>query len=132
MRRQHMERDIHSQIVATLKWALPHAWIVRTDRGNPRNRIQGAIEKGMGSVKGWPDIEIIGLDADARPATWHIEVKSKSGSVKPEQHAVHDMLRDLGRPVGIAKSVDDALRLGREWGWPLRISDQFAFPVRVR
>lgn len=118
------EQQIHAAIVRTLRIGLPHGWIVRTDRGNPRNRIQGGIEKGMGSIKGWPDIEIIGLDADARPATWHIEVKAPKGRVRPEQIEVHDRLRDLGRHVGIARSIDDAIGLGHEWGWPLRVTGQ--------
>lgn len=123
MTRAQPEQAVHKAIVQVLKIGLPFGWIVRTDRGNPRSRIAGAQQKRMGAVKGWPDIEIIGRDKRENPATWHIEVKApRTGRVSDEQHEVHDRLRDLGRPVGIARSVDDALRLGREWGWPMRVS----------
>ncbi len=117
------EQSIHKIIVHGLRAVLPSAWIVRTDNGNPRSKVAGAILKGMGSVKGWPDIEIIGRDKRDNPATWHIEVKAPRGRIQPEQHEQHDRLRDLGRPVGIARSWDDALRLAKEWGWPLRIAE---------
>lgn len=122
MTRAQPEQQVHRAIVQGLKAALPHGWLVRTDRGNPRNAIAGRIQKGMGAVKGWPDIEIIGRDKRDNPATWHIEVKAPKGRVQPEQEAVHESLRLLGRPVGIARSWDDVKHFAAEWGWPWRAS----------
>lgn len=125
------EDDIQAAIVRALRLALPHGWIVQSTANKPRSAIAGAREKRMGAIAGWPDVTVLGLliDADpinARPFTGFIEVKTRTGRVRPEQHNIHDRLRDCGFPVAVARSVDDALEIAREWGLPLRI----ATPVR--
>lgn len=119
------EDQIQTAIVGYLRQMLPSGWIVQSTANKPRSAIQGAREKKMGAIAGWPDLAILGTTSLAgymheAPYAWFIEVKAAKGRVRETQTDVHDRLRDIGFKVGVARSIDDARALCRKWGLPLR------------
>lgn len=116
------ESQIQTAIVGYLRTALPKPWLIQHTANKPRSKIAGAIEKKMGSIKGWPDLMVLGpVSADqARPHAWFIEVKTDKGRLSPEQKELHARLIGLGFGVGTVRSIDDARRLAIAWGLPLR------------
>lgn len=120
------EDQVHVAILDYLRAVLPHGWLIKHVPNKPRSKIQGGREKRMGAIKGWPDLEIWGFEhlpgvlPYTSPTVWVIEVKAQKGRVRPEQSEVHDKLKGLGFPVGVARSIEDARSLCRKWGLPLR------------
>jgi hypothetical protein len=125
MTRAYPEAAIQKAIVRGLRYLLPSGWLIQSTSNKPRSKVAGAIEKGMGAIAGWPDLAVYGPACAPRelsPPTWFIEVKAGKGRLSEAQREVHDRLKDLGYGVGVARSLDDALALGRAWRWPLRLS----------
>jgi hypothetical protein len=52
--------------------------------------------------------------------TLYLELKSATGSVKPEQRSLHDRVRAIGIPVEIVRSMRDLQEVIREYGIPSR------------
>ena len=115
------EAAIQRAIVRTLRFGLPHGWLVVGVSNNPRSKITGAIEKAMGLTAGIPDLALYG-NLDGAPFAGFMEVKTRTGRVSEAQRAMHDRLQDCGFRVAIVRSVEDALAAARAWGLPLRIS----------
>jgi hypothetical protein len=115
------EAAIQREIVRTLRFGLPSGWLVVGVSNNPRSKITGAIEKGMGLTAGFPDLGIYG-DLDGSPFAGFLEVKTKTGRVSEAQRDMHDRLQDAGFRVAIVRSTDDALAAARAWGLPVRIT----------
>jgi hypothetical protein len=119
------EAQIQCAIVAGLRTLLPFGWLVVHTANKPRSAVAGALEKKMGAIAGMPDLAVYGPACAPRelsPPTWFIEVKARKGRLSEAQREVHDRLKDLGYGVGVARSLDDALALGRAWRWPLRLA----------
>jgi hypothetical protein len=119
------EAQIQCAIVAGLRMLLPFGWLVVHTANKPRSAVAGALEKKMGAIAGMPDLAVYGPACAPRelsPPTWFIEVKAGKGRLSEAQREVHDRLKDLGYGVGVARSLDDALALGRSWRWPLRLA----------
>src|SRR4051812_34775497 len=117
------ESQIQTAIIGYLRQMLPSGWIVQSTANKPRSAIQGSLEKKMGAIAGWPDIQILGqayVHHNPAPYAWFIEVKAAKGRVRDTQTDVHDRLRDIGFQVGVARSIDDARALCKKWGLPLR------------
>ena len=78
--------------------------------GTPKQRqLAGAKAQRSGRRKGVPDICI-----DVARGQWHglrIEMKTPTGSTKPEQKAWHERMRRHGYRVEVCRSVQDALAL---------------------
>jgi hypothetical protein len=110
------EDGVHIAILNYLRTVLPHGWRVKHVPNKPRSAIAGLREKRMGAIAGWPDLMIFG----PRPHTYFIEVKASKGRTQDNQIKVHDDLKDLDYPVGIARSIDDCRDLCRKWGLPLK------------
>ena len=115
------EAAIQRDIVRTLRFGLPSGWLVVGVSNNPRSKITGAIEKGMGLTAGFPDVSVYG-NLDGQPFTGFLEVKTGKGRVSEAQRDMHDRLQDAGFRVAIVRSVAEALDAARAWGLPLRIS----------
>lgn len=119
------EDAIHKSILKYLRTVLPHGWIVmHVPNGGSRTAEAGAAMKALGVVPGWPDISIYGA-ADpeaphATPSAYFMEVKTPGGYVRPVQRSLHDRLKDLGFPVAVVRSLDEAQAYAKEWGLPLR------------
>ena len=113
------EDTLHLAILRYLRATLPHGWLVVHHANNPRSARNGAREKLLGSIAGWPDLGIYGPGEDG-PSAWFIEVKLQTGRVSLVQQDVHDALCDIGFRVGVARSVNDAVNLVAQWGLPSR------------
>lgn len=109
------EQAIQRTIVQGLRAALPHGWLVAAVANKPRSRIAGAIEKSMGTLKGFPDLLVIGPGR-----TFYIEVKAEKGRLSPDQSHVRDRLLDLQQPHAVVRSWEDVCQLARDWEWPWR------------
>lgn len=79
--------------------------------------MQGAREKAMGAISGWPDLAVFG-QIDGAPRVFFLEVKPPRVSVPAHQREIHDRLRDIGFGVRVARSVDDARLAVEAWGLP--------------
>lgn len=53
--------------------------------------------------------DLFGFTADGRP--WFIEVKSDTGRLRPQQRQFIDAMTARGAIAGVARSVDDAIKL---------------------
>lgn len=112
-----IEGPIHRSILRYLRATLPHGYVVQHTANKPRSAQQGAREKAMGAISGWPDLAIYGqLDGSAK--AWFLEVKPPRVTVPEHQREVHARLMDIGFPVRIARSIDDAKRAVWDWGLP--------------
>lgn len=122
----HREDEVQEAIIRYLRTCLPHGWLVQSTANKPRSRQQGAREKSLGAVAGWPDLAVYGRlysdDApNGRPVVYFIECKAPLGVVRPDQKAIHARLTDCGFPVRVARSLDDVRRAC--WDWDLPVSD---------
>lgn len=115
------EDDIQIAIVNYLRTVLPHGWIVKATANKPRSAALGALEKRMGTIAGWPDLEILGRGgAMDRPMSYFFEVKAPARYPTRVQREIHDKLMDAGFPVAVVRSIDDVRRYARQWGLPIR------------
>lgn len=112
-----VEGPIHRSILRYLRTTLPHGFIVQHTANKPRSPRQGAKEKALGAISGWPDLAIYG-QIEGQAKAWFLEVKPPRVSVPEHQRDVHTRLMDIGFPVRIARSVDDAKRAVWDWGLP--------------
>jgi hypothetical protein len=117
------EGPVHIAILDYLRASLPHGWLVKHTPNKPRSLQQGRREKRMGAVAGWPDLDIIG-PADFPPSLWFMEVKPpkevgvKTAQPSEDQLNCHDKLQDLGHPVAVVRSVEDARKAVSDWRLP--------------
>jgi hypothetical protein len=110
------EDALHKAILKYLRTVLPHGWLVmHVPNGGSRNPIEGAKMKALGVMAGWPDISIYGPGMCC-----FMEVKTQRGRLSNSQHAVIDRLADMGHPVAVVRSIDDARTMVKEWGLPTR------------
>lgn len=115
------EDRLHRSIFRYLKAVLPSTWEVLHIPNNPRSAVAGARLKAMGMLKGAPDILILGQYDDTKsPWVGFAEVKTLKGHVTSEQRKVHERLRDLGIPVAILRSLEDARDFIAEHNLPSR------------
>lgn len=115
------EHQIHASILRYLRSVLPHGWIVmHVPNGGSRNPIEGARMKALGVVAGWPDISIYGGGHNHGGSAFFMEVKSAKGRLSNCQHRIIDQLKDMGFPVAVVRSIEDARELVAEWGLPSR------------
>lgn len=112
-----VEGPIHRSILRYLRQTLPHGWIVQHTANKPRSAMQGGREKALGAIAGWPDLAIYG-QIDGQPRTWFLEVKPPRAAVPGHQRDLHTSLMDIGFPVRVARSIDDAKRAVWDWGLP--------------
>lgn len=129
MKRAYIPKDedsVQITIVRGLRAALPHGWRVVSVANKPRSRVQGAREKRMGAVAGWPDLMVLGIVDDGtiveNPTVWFLEVKDPRGTVQPHQSDVHDSLKDLGFAVAVVRSWEDVVAFAKAQQWPWRLA----------
>lgn len=132
------EDDIQITIIEWLRLQYPDA-IVQHTSNKPRSAAQGAREKRMGAIAGWPDIQVL-MPQDklitrfmkghrdhfeewsANPASFFIEVKRPKtadhakGTVSKNQKATHKRLEKIGCYVLVAYSLDDVMNYMKENG----------------
>ena len=110
------EGPIHRAILAMLDRLLPDDAVVHhspneVDMQGPKVAKAIAKARVLGTVKGWPDIEIIW-----RGRAYFIEVKAPKGTVQDSQARCHAILAVAGCPVIIARSADEAEAALRDLG----------------
>ena len=126
-KRLQSEQELQSAIVRYLDMVLIRpAFVFAIPNGGARTSIEAAILKGQGVRAGIADLCIVWSTGGASPGAAEdaqagfIELKAPSGDVSQEQVAVHDALRQLGFPVGVARSIDEVRDLLRVWQVPSR------------
>lgn len=112
------EDPVHVAVLGYLRATLPHGWLCHHSANKPRSAMQGAREKKMGAIRGWPDLQIIGPRRSSDPSGWFLEIKAPGESVPPYQREVHDRLRDAGAVVEVCRSVEDARAAVSKWRLP--------------
>ena len=94
------ERLIHQQIVRYLRQFKHNFFHIQNERVN-LTKIQQVNRYNMGVTAGCPDICVI---LDKGKTLW-IEVKSTNGRIQDSQKQFHQMLKNLGHHVIIARDV---------------------------
>jgi hypothetical protein len=110
--RQHPERELQCGVAEYLRWrAFPDAWWSHFPAGEVRDAATGALLQRMGMKAGTPDVLLL------RGGKLHgLELKAGDrGRLSAAQVAAHAELRRAGAVVGVARSMDEALGLLREW-----------------
>lgn len=116
-RMRDAEGPIHRSVTQYLRRSLPTGWIVSHVANKPRSAKQGAREKAMGALAGWPDLQILG-PGPGGPSCWFMEIKAPGGRLSDAQREVSDRLVDAGFPVRVIRSVEDARKAVSDWGLP--------------
>lgn len=115
------EQSVHTAIYNGLRAALPPEWlVVHVPNGGHRTLVEGAILKSLGTTAGFPDLMILG-EAEWGCTAWFLEVKADGGRVTDRQRDFHERLRNLGFPVAVVHSWEEALTACRQWRIPLRV-----------
>lgn len=112
-----LEAPIHRACLDYLRRSLPSGFIVHHCANKPRSAVQGGHERGLGAIKGWPDLAVYGPGPDG-PSAWFAEIKAPGGKVSDEQRALHDRLMDAGFSVRIVRSVEDMRKAVSDWRLP--------------
>jgi hypothetical protein len=120
MRSGRPEERIHRSVVHYLRTVLPPSWLIHhSPNGGWRSKTEAGVFKALGVIPGWPDISIFGEEAKGCQA-WFLEVKSSDGRLTDVQRDCHNRLRELGFPVAVVHSIDEARVCGLQWGWRMR------------
>jgi hypothetical protein len=110
IRRRQPEQELQRSVIAHLQWrARPGVWWTHIPLGGLRSKVEAAILRGLGTVRGCPDLLIV---ADGK--AHFLELKARS-RVTPEQHACHEALRAAGACVAVAYDIDDAIEWLKRW-----------------
>lgn len=118
------EEPVHISIKNYLEATLPRGWLVHHSRNGGLSKGENGRARALGCKRGYPDLIIHGTKDIGFPMpcvvpwSWLIEVKDEDGVVEPHQRDLHELLRALGFEVGVARSIDDARALVRDWGLP--------------
>lgn len=115
------EGPVQRAVLAYFRQTLPHGFLIQSTANKPRSKVQGAREKALGAVKGWPDLAIYG-PARFGSTVWFAEIKAPGGKVSDAQRDVHDRLLELGFSVRVLRSVEDARKAVADWGLPSKDS----------
>jgi VRR-NUC domain len=108
-RRKTPEADAQRAIVQALRFVLPRGAIVHHSvneitAGDRRGRSRQAILVGMGVHPGFADLIVL-----SQGRVLILEVKSKTGRLRPAQKDFRDAVQAQGFAWALVRSVDDAL-----------------------
>jgi hypothetical protein len=117
MKTKSREFDLQQAI---MRWAalLSGAWpelrlLYHCPNGGSRNPIEAANLKRLGVRAGVPDLHLP-IARGGYHGLW-IELKSRSGRIRPEQIQWQQILRIHGHRVEIVRSVEEAIRVIQEY-----------------
>lgn len=106
------ENDIQRSVIAHLKARpAPGVFAFHVPNGGYRKPVEAAILKGLGVVSGTPDIFAIKAGH-----CFALELKTETGKLSDNQHAVLARLKDCGATCAVAFGLDAALRQLEAWG----------------
>lgn len=69
----------------------------------------------IGLMRGVPDLSAFGGDK-LLGRTLYIEMKTRSGKIRPEQQMIHEEMRSAGVPIYVCRSFEEAHDALVEWG----------------
>ncbi len=120
-RRKTPEADAQRAIVQTLRFVLPHGAIVHhsvneVTTGDRRGKSRQAILVGMGVHSGFADLIVL-----SEGRVLFLEVKSKTGRLRPAQEDFRDTVEAQGFAWALVRSVDDALVALADHGFTTRV-----------
>lgn len=110
------EQRLHRAVAELLDTILVSAWWTTLPLGGG-GKLRGAINKGLGTKDGIPDILIV----DHSQAFW-IELKAPNGRLSPEQFVCHAALSAAGATVFVCRSVDDVIIRLQQCGIKTRLT----------
>jgi hypothetical protein len=87
------------------------AFIFAVPNGGFRRRVEAAILKGCGVVRGVPDIVAV-----RGGHLYGLELKAPGGRLSPAQRDAHAALAAAGATVAVAVGLDQALDVMEGWG----------------
>lgn len=119
-KRKDNEGPVHRAVLGWLIFVLPARAIIHHSPNEidlAGADIAKAIAKArrLGTVKGWPDLEII-LDGKI----YMIEIKAEGQGLTGDQPKVRDRFEENGIPYAICRSIDDAREALKAWGLETR------------
>ena len=119
MRRRVTEQQIQQQI--RLQCSRGAARLFRNNTGTLRDQhgrpVQFGLAKGSADLIGWTTRTITPDMVGQQVAVFtSIEVKTATGRLRPEQRQWLEAVQAAGGIAGVARSVDDALRIVTEHG----------------
>ena len=104
------EDEIQIAAAAFLEIALPPPLrFLHIPNGGSRNAAEAGKLKAMGVKAGAADIMVLGF----HPFIW-IEMKSRTGRLRPEQKEWRDWCRSIGAPWFLCRSVEDVAEADRK------------------
>ena len=112
------EGPVHHGVLDLLRLRLGRRYLVQHTPNRPRSRVQGSREKGLGAVRGWPDLAVYG-PGPTGPACWFAEIKPPGVSVPAYQRDVHAQLQAAGFEVWVLRGVADAEAALAAWKIPV-------------
>lgn len=114
----HPETALSVQVKRYIKWAMPKnvQWTASLTGTNLDMRT-ATRAKAAGVRRGWPDWSFLCPDGITR----FIELKSKTGSLTPEQREFRDACAPFGI-FAVCRSVEEVEQALRGWGVKLRAS----------
>lgn len=110
-KRAHPERDLQKTIVGYINRFVQNVVVAAVTneeqgRGDAEQRARfGAMRRASGVLTGHPDL-IVYLPG-GRIALW--ELKAPKGRISTAQHLVHARLSELGHPVELIRTLEDAM-----------------------
>lgn len=112
------ETELHIQVANYLHSVLgPDVLWTTVGHGGFKLPIRVGVRlKAMGVRRGMPDVAIFPRN---RPAHW-IELKAEGKYPEPHQRALHAILRGLGCPVAVCRSVDEVEGVLAAWMIPTK------------
>lgn len=117
--RRRPEQAIQKNLVDNLPFILPRdSFLFAVPNGGKGSPIERAIFKSQGVVAGVTDLILLWAGR-----AFGIEVKADKGTVSDKQAAVHDRMRLAGVPVGVVRSLQEAITFLRDNQIPLRIKE---------
>ena len=115
-KRVDREGPIQRSVVEYLRQALPMAVVHHCKNEINKRGANIALElhraKLAGAVKGFPDIIVLPFSV---MGPIFFEVKAPGNYPDPDQRALHGVLRELGYPVAVVRSIDDVRTALTEW-----------------
>lgn len=120
----HPEDDLQAAIVESLRYSLRQGVLVHHSPNERRDVREAKRMKRAGVMPGWPDLTFLWSDCGLvpgglvgyTPSVAFIEIKSKSGSLTPEQRAFRDFCLGGRFRWALVRSLEQAIETVREWG----------------
>lgn len=113
-KRTDKEGPIHKAVLGYLRRQFPDALIHHSPnegvRGGNRGALDGARNKAMGQVAGFPDLLVIW-----RGHVWAFEVKAEGNSATQAQKNVAGIIEANGGKWAVVRSIEDARECVSEW-----------------